>query len=781
VSKGKTTSSFRVQSDGTLRHLPPRTQPGSYDEILDALPIPAVVLSNAGFILAANRAFVDRLHLALDTVIGEPLLAWIGRASERGAFGRAFLGLRQRPSGHAFNTSLTLVPAIGSPITCLARTCKLSSGNILTTCEVDSRIDHSPEAAMGRAVVRGLEALDQGMLVLDSRGQIVHANPAAGSLLGTRLVGRSLLELVSPGEVDRLAQALSQAEAGNWHGEIELRSLDGESLPIELSLAAGRGHGAPLVALLRDLQERRQREFEERLLAQIDRILLSSPRPQESIPTASRVLLDALDLDRAALVVYRTGHWERWEIERDQEHRRLLTGAPPESWRGARQVDTIDTESPTTAAVFGPFARGRNAVRVVLTGPSGLIGYLLLISGRPNAFDRRTASLLSLIAPPLALGLANGLLMVETEAFANYQAMLLDQTSVLLNSLDAEGRVVTWNRASESLLGVSADDARGRRFGIDVGAIDPEVWATLWTALLRDGSIVRELVIKTAAGEAVPLHLEARLLRDSSKVTGVVLVGLDLRRRRALEDQVLRSQKLAAVGLLAAGIAHEINNPLSGVVGYSRLLLDKPLDPWVRERVTKIADSGERCRKIVEGVLLFSRQQEGGKRRRLVLSEAVDRVIGIGEYQWRMHNVRVVRTYPEAPVVIEADAEQIEQVLLNLLSNAVDAMPRGGTIGIDLSQDEEGARLAISDQGTGIPPEVLPRIFDPFFSTKEIGKGTGLGLAISYGIIKEHGGDILIDSAPGKGTTFTVLLPASPPLDPPAHDGPTPTPSSEHR
>jgi signal transduction histidine kinase len=229
---------------------------------------------------------------------------------------------------------------------------------------------------------------------------------------------------------------------------------------------------------------------------------------------------------------------------------------------------------------------------------------------------------------------------------------------------------------------------------------------------------------------------------------------------QAREKQIVEKERMAAIGQLAAGIAHEINNPLSGVVGYSRLLLDKPLDPWVRERVTKIAQSGERCRKIVEGVLLFSRQQEGGKRRPVDLAQLVDRVIGIGEYQWRMHNVRIVRTYPEAPVIIEADTDQLEQVLLNLLSNAVDAMPRGGTISIELRRGADGgARLAVRDQGHGVPAEILPRIFDPFFSTKEIGKGTGLGLAISYGIIKEHGGDILVDSAPAQGTTFTVLLP----------------------
>jgi signal transduction histidine kinase len=240
-----------------------------------------------------------------------------------------------------------------------------------------------------------------------------------------------------------------------------------------------------------------------------------------------------------------------------------------------------------------------------------------------------------------------------------------------------------------------------------------------------------------------------------------VLVGLDLRDRRALERQILRSQKLAAVGLLAAGIAHEINNPLSGVVGYSKLLLERPLQPEIRERVEKIAQSGERCRKIMEGVLLFSRQQDGGVRRQVDIRALLDRVLAIGEYQWRMHNVRIIRELDE-PASVMADADQIEQVVLNLLSNAVDAMPRGGAVRLRLAVPPGGgASLTVADEGHGIPEEIQARIFDPFFSTKEIGKGTGLGLAISYGIVHDHGGDIVVDSAPGRGTVFTVTLPAS--------------------
>jgi signal transduction histidine kinase len=213
------------------------------------------------------------------------------------------------------------------------------------------------------------------------------------------------------------------------------------------------------------------------------------------------------------------------------------------------------------------------------------------------------------------------------------------------------------------------------------------------------------------------------------------------------------------MGVLAAGIAHEINNPLTGVVGYSKLLLEKKsLTPDIREKIERIAASGERCRKIVEGVLLFSRQQ-GGARARVDLRGLIDRVTRIGEYQWKMHNIRIVREHDES-VEVMCDPDQIEQVLLNLFSNAVDAMERGGTIRVSLRREPDGsARLSISDEGSGIPEEIQASIFDPFFSTKDIGKGTGLGLAISYGIVRDHGGDISLHSKPRQGATFTIHLP----------------------
>lgn len=734
-----------------------------FQELLDGLAQPAALLDANGLVLAANHALSERLQVTPEQVVGQPLLLWIRRVRDAGAFGRAFIDLRHRAKGHSFSLELTLTPKRAAPFVCQVRANKLSGGQVLVTCRPPvGAFEDAPERSMGQAISRCLEALDHGMVLLDNAGQIVHANPAARQLLASPLIGRSLLEFADSESVTKLSEALDLASAGSWYGEIDLTTPEGNRLPVELSLAAGRGSAQSTVALLRDLSAHRNREFEQRLTALIDRRLVSSVLPHESVPAACTALMDALECDHASIITKVGGKWERWRVEPDHSvYIEELEVAPPEAWASAMVVESRPGDDPTDAALFGvPRDPTNSAVRVLLAAPSGVVGYLLLRRAGELTVQERT--LLTQLASQLGLGLANGLLVVETEALASYQAMLLDQTTVMLNSLDADGRIVRWNRASEQLLGISEDQAHGQRFGIEVAAsTDPEHWRELWLELLERGAIARELVVTDAQGKAVPLHVEARVLRDSDSaaVRGAVLVGLDLRHRRALEDQVLKSQKLAAVGLLAAGIAHEINNPLTGVVGYAKLLLEKPLEPRIREMVEKISVSGERCRKIVEGVLLFARQKDG-VRRRFDLGQLIDRVVAIGEYQWRMHNVTVLRQTDPGPIELVADADQLEQVLLNLCSNAVDAMPRGGTLQIALTrQNDEMLRLSVTDDGHGIPDEVKARIFDPFFSTKEIGKGTGLGLAISYGIIKDHGGDILVDSRPHRGTTFTILLP----------------------
>ncbi len=735
----------------------------------DALPIAACMLDRAGLVTWHNRAFAELLQRPAAQIDGEPFLGWIGRASEREGFGRAFLGLRERDVGSAFAIDAVLVARLGPGASSRIRAVKLAGGHVGLSCLPTRADEVSAETELGLAVTRGLDALDQGVLLVDADARVVHSNPAGSALLGEGVVGRSVLELVEGTAVATLTRALTLARGGSWQGELVLRRLDGETLPVELSIAAGSG---PAVVLVRDLRERRRREFEERVIAQVDRAWVSSADPREAVAAACTALGGAIDAPHVVVLARQgegaAGHWQRWTLRGGRVARESTIDAAAVPSSDTRGVDDVDPQSEAMRAAFGAMPEVRAALRVSLRGSSGVVGQLLLGRAATMPWDARDRALVGAVAGQLGLGLDGALLSLATRELVAYQAMVLDQSAVLIDTVDEHGRVVTWNRASEQLLGISADAAIGRRFGVEVApAVDPARWAELWATLVREGGVTRELALSTWAGAELPLHLEGRLLREGdgpgAGIRGAVLVGLDLRDRRALEQQILRSQKLAAVGLLAAGIAHEINNPLSGVVGYSKLLLEKPLPTEVRERVEKIAQSGERCRKIVEGVLLFSRQQDGGVRRKVDLSALVDRVLAIGEYQWRMHNVRMIREL-DAEASVWGDADQLEQVVLNLLSNAVDAMPRGGTVRVGLKRLQDGgASLTVADEGHGIPREIQPRIFDPFFSTKEIGKGTGLGLAISYGIVQDHGGDIVVESAPGQGALFTVTLPASPP------------------
>jgi signal transduction histidine kinase/iron only hydrogenase large subunit-like protein len=227
------------------------------------------------------------------------------------------------------------------------------------------------------------------------------------------------------------------------------------------------------------------------------------------------------------------------------------------------------------------------------------------------------------------------------------------------------------------------------------------------------------------------------------------------------QQALMQSEKLASMGQLAAGIAHEVNNPLGVVLMYSHLLLEEnATGGQLKEDLTLIADQADRCKKIVAGLLNFARQNKVVFQSVNVpeLVERVARTAGAPE------NVTVEVRDEMADPLAEVDRDQIAQVLTNLISNAVAAMPEGGTLTVGAAGDAETARLTVTDTGVGIPKENLPKIFEPFFTTKQIGKGTGLGLAVTYGIVKMHRGDIAVasnaDPAAGPtGSTFTVTLP----------------------
>ncbi len=257
--------------------------------------------------------------------------------------------------------------------------------------------------------------------------------------------------------------------------------------------------------------------------------------------------------------------------------------------------------------------------------------------------------------------------------------------------------------------------------------------------------------LRERTAEAARLYAEA--LRTNKELQETY------NRLKAAQMQLIQSEKLAAIGQLTAGIVHDIKNPLAVIKGMAEMMMSgDSLPAELHEEVTLIRESAQKANNIVSDLMKFSRQSTPELHER-DMRETVLAALRLTAYPTRKANVQVIQDIPDEPIPMVFDDQQIEQVLVNLITNAVQAMPGGGTLRVNLSQSDGVAAVAVQDTGSGISPENLSRIFDPFFTTKPEGEGTGLGLSVSYGIISNHSGRIEVESQVGQGTTFTVLLP----------------------
>ena len=230
---------------------------------------------------------------------------------------------------------------------------------------------------------------------------------------------------------------------------------------------------------------------------------------------------------------------------------------------------------------------------------------------------------------------------------------------------------------------------------------------------------------------------------------------------KTTQEQLVQSEKLSAIGKFVAGVAHELNNPLAAVVGFSEILKKATADAKSRHYSETILKAALRCRKIVQSLLSFARREQP-ERKLVSMNSLIEMVLDIVAYSLRTSNIKVVTQLEADLPMVLVDTSQIQQVLLNIINNAHEAIEAGrqaGRLQIVTETRTPNIRITIQDNGPGIPREHLRRIFDPFFTTKEVGKGTGLGLSLCYGFIKEHGGTITPSSELGKGATFLIELP----------------------
>jgi two-component system NtrC family sensor kinase len=283
---------------------------------------------------------------------------------------------------------------------------------------------------------------------------------------------------------------------------------------------------------------------------------------------------------------------------------------------------------------------------------------------------------------------------------------------------------------------------------------------------LKEGAVRNiEYTLLKKNGSRFIGELNASLLKDASgEPKAFIATVRDVTEREHLRAQLLQTEKMSALGQLISGVAHELNNPLTGVLGYSQLLLMSPhLSEETKQSIGKINQEAERARKIIQNLLAFARQQKPEKRG-VQINEVIDRVLDLRAYEMRVSNIEVVKKFDQNCSSLFIDEHQLQQVFMNIIINAEQAMLEAhgrGRLEVTTYCDSERNVIQISfeDNGPGIADENLSRIFNPFFTTKPVGQGTGLGLSISYGIVEEHGGRITAVSREGQGATFTVELP----------------------
>jgi C4-dicarboxylate-specific signal transduction histidine kinase len=247
--------------------------------------------------------------------------------------------------------------------------------------------------------------------------------------------------------------------------------------------------------------------------------------------------------------------------------------------------------------------------------------------------------------------------------------------------------------------------------------------------------------------------------------------GLELKveeRTRALREaqaRLIQSEKMASIGLLAGGVAHEINNPLAGILALCQVMLMEGKD-GMSEDLRQIEAAANQCKEIVSGLLSFSRQTDDRRREEVYLPAVMDRLKSLISYRLRSDNIEIEEEYDDDLPLLWAHPGQLQQVLMNLILNAAQAMGKNGKVAVrGRARQDGGADIEVEDHGPGIPEAIKAKIFDPFFTTKPEGEGTGLGLAITYGIVKDHAGRIEVESVPGQGALFRVCLPPLPPRE----------------
>jgi PAS domain S-box-containing protein len=424
-----------------------------------------------------------------------------------------------------------------------------------------------------------------------------------------------------------------------------------------------------------------------------------------------------------------------------------------------------------TQEVYG---QRRTIVILPVAAGDSLIGVLLLAyPSRPvrstdlTEVQDESLNILLSMADQLGYGLKRFLLEEEVVSKARYISILTENSADAIIGLDNNGRVISWNKGATLIFGYHQDEAVGQPISI---LLPPE------KRLIGDDEVILERIKKegvvknfeldciTKSGQRIIISLTGSVMKDEEGfVIGTSLMMRDVTQLKQYELELRQTEKLSFIGQISAGIAHEIGTPLNIILGNAEyLMMDRKAGERDYEELKVIVSETNRIAKLIQQLLDFARPKKM-RPKPVELNAEIDNVLQLLKNQIEKSRIALRLRLQDGLPLIFGDGAQLQEVFVNLIVNAIHSMDRGGELTIStrsLSKSEgDFVEVAITDTGCGIPEENLPKIFNPFFTTKEVGKGTGLGLAIAQRIVSDHKGTITVESTVGKGTTFTLIFP----------------------
>ncbi|MEJ5352368.1 MAG: ATP-binding protein [Melioribacteraceae bacterium] len=349
----------------------------------------------------------------------------------------------------------------------------------------------------------------------------------------------------------------------------------------------------------------------------------------------------------------------------------------------------------------------------------------------------------------------------KLELNQQYLKNILHTSDSAIMMVDENERFIAWNKGAERIFGYTEQEIIGKpsSFLLPEGEKYQEELRQIQEEVKKGVTKILETERKTKDGRILSVKLSvSRLPGSKGDYSGRSIIIKDFTEFKKLQAQIDQSEKLAVIGQLAAGVAHEIGNPLASISSLVQILQRKSQDPFITEQLSYIKENIDRISKIVRELVDFSRPPSY-ERAMHDVTDIIKTALGIVKYDKRVRNVKFDTDLKKSLPQINVAADQLLQVFVNILINALDAIEGNGIITVKSNYDEEYIYVDITDNGCGMDEKTMEKIFDPFFTTKEVGKGTGLGLSVSYGIIKQYNGEILVKSKLNEGSTFTVKIP----------------------